>query len=247
MTDQLPEVRADRAVAAVTPMAILAQAVSEGKIDAESLKVIAELAWRDQDRNARNAFNSALATFQTECPPIRKTKDGPSLAKDGSGRPSYRYAPLDEIAKIVRPLLLKRGLTFTWDSTTDGQTITVTCVLSHVDGHERRSSFACPTDSPSPRMTGQQKHGGGLSFAQRRSLVSVLGLTTTDEDIDGADPGDEETITPEQAAELQAWAESVGADMPRFLAYLRVGSLSDLPASRVETARAALRKKGAAS
>ena len=50
-------------------------------------------------------------------------------------------------------------------------------------------------------------------------------------------------ITPDQAANLEALIEKVGADRPKFLRWLKVSSLSDLPADKYHGAVKALESK----
>jgi len=241
VTANLPTVREDRQP---TPMEILAGAVTEGKLDAGALQVIAELAWKDQDRQARREFNRRLAVVRRGLPEIKKTKAGPILAKSGSGAPAYFYAPLEEVEPAVRGPLLDEGFSYSWDTQVDGTILTATCVLVHENGHEMRSSFSCPTDSPAPQMSGQQKYGGARSYAMRKSLEQVLGLVEIGVDNDGAGlPDQVDFITQEQAVELETWATSLNVDVKGFLAWIRADSFETIPASRYERAKAALAKK----
>lgn len=52
-----------------------------------------------------------------------------------------------------------------------------------------------------------------------------------------------ESVTVEQLAELRGLMRQAGADEGRFVAYLKIGSIAELEASRFEPACAALRKK----
>lgn len=154
---------------------------------------------------------------------------------------SYTFAALDEIATTVNPILTECGLSYTWDSKVEGGTITCVCTVRHVLGHHEAATIQLPTDSASA-MSSQQKVGAALTFARRLSLTQALGLTTTDDDIDGRDTSGG-TITEEQVHALVALATQVKADMPRFLKYCGVESLDKLPANRYEAAVAVLEKK----
>jgi hypothetical protein len=50
-------------------------------------------------------------------------------------------------------------------------------------------------------------------------------------------------ITPEQVSEIQALIVSVGADVPKFLDYLKVSSVEAIPATSFNAAKAALEAK----
>jgi hypothetical protein len=107
------------------------------------------------------------------------------------------------------------------------------------------ASFTCPVDSGAV-MSKQQQHAAALTYAKRQSLVQALGLTTTDPDTDGA--GDSaEAITEDQQTELADLLQQSKADMRKFLSWLGVEKLSEIPARDYTRAKEALaRKRGKA-
>lgn len=70
----------------------------------------------------------ALSAFQGENPEITQSKKVSFKEKNSERLVEYSYAPLDEILKIVRPLLSKHGLSVTFGGNKDGQLI---CSLYH--------------------------------------------------------------------------------------------------------------------
>lgn len=225
---------------------LLALAVQQGTPVAE-LKELVALHERLSERQAQQDFADAMAVFQRECPPIKRTSTA-QFATRGGGNMGYTFAALDEIAATVNPILTRHGLSYTWDSTVTGGTITCACIVRHRSGHSVRATITLPTESPSA-MSSQQKVGSALTFARRLSLTQALGLTTTDDDTDGADAGARvDTITEEQVTTLVALAEEVGvtgARWDRFLAHLSVQAIEALPAARYADAVAALERKRA--
>jgi len=218
---------------------LLQQAIDKG-VDVEALEKLLTLHERVADRAAAQEFAGALAAFQAECPPIRKTSKAEIATRSGT-RYSYQFASLDHIAEAVNPLLSTRGLSYTWDSETTDGSLRCVCTLRHVNGHSIQSSFACPLESKAG-MSEQQKVAAALSYARRQSLTQVLGLTTTDPDTDAAST---ETITEEQVANLESLMSEVGADRARFLSYLKVDSFDKLPESHFTGAIRALEAKRA--
>mgnify|MGYP001773033731 CR=1 FL=1 len=99
-----------------------------------------------------------------------------------------------------------------------------------------------------------------LKMAKKRAQIDLT-LTATgasdvfDQDIEDlpaeyveqrvatADTTREPTITDSQAADLGALADDVGADLPKFLTYMKVKFIADIPASQYSTAVAALEAK----
>jgi hypothetical protein len=218
-----------------------------GGVDVSVIERLVALKERAQDRDARAAYFEALAAFQDECPQVSKTKEADIVSKRSGARFKYTYAPLDEIARVIRPVLRKHGLSYNFDVSATDSVLIVTCVVRHVDGHSERSSFPVPIDK-GERMSGAQANGAALTYGKRQSLVAVLGLTTTDEDTDGAknDVQSVEKITAKEAADLSSLIEEVKADRAKFLRWLRVENIADIPASEYQNAVRALEQKRSA-
>lgn len=224
--------------------ALLRHALDAGA-SVEALERLVALKERVDDRNARAAFFEALAVVQESMPEIPKKRTA-KIATRGGGSYAYRYAALEDITRTIRPVLRQHGLSYSWDVAQSDGALIVTCVLRHVDGHEERASFPVPVDNKAA-MSDAQKHGAALTYGRRQSLVAVLGLTTADDDVDGAGVGGAaDTITAEQAADLEDLIEATGVDRAKLLRWAGVSSLADLPADRYAQALKLLeRKRGA--
>ncbi len=227
------------ASAAGSATELLRLAVDKG-VPVEQLKQLVELHERMEQRQAQKEFSAAMAAFQAECPSIKKASEA-KIITTGGGNFSYTYAELDEIARTANPILAKHGLSYGWDSTLEKDTLTVVCTVRHAAGHFVTSTFTLPTESKSA-MSPQQKVGAALTFAQRKSLSSVLGLTTTDDDTDAAEV-DPAPITDDQVTVLADLAKEVKANAARFLKFMGVASLADIRSSDYQRAVAALEQK----
>ena len=243
MTDQKTD------VALVDPAqgSLLEMALEKG-VDVEKLERLIALQERAADRNARSGFLEALRSFQEECPPPPKSKTA-KIATAGGGSYSYSYATLDGIATTIRAVLHRHGLSYTWttEASDDLSVLNVVCILRHVDGHEERATFPVPVET-SAKMSAAQKTGSALTYGRRQSLVSVLGLTTAEDDVDGATgASDSESIDSAQIKDLNKLLSTSGADTKRFLAYMGVGALAEITQDDFKKAIASLNRKAEAS
>lgn len=204
----------------------------------ETIERLVALNERMEARNAAAEFNGALAEFQAACPSVQRTSSATVTTKSG-GQFTYRYAELDEIARVLRPLLQRHGLSYTWDSEMDGARIKCTCTVRHVAGHAQTATFTCPTESDA-KMSGPQAHAAALTYARRQSLVQVLGLTMTDQDTDGAS---QEKITATQAFDIEDLIRDADADRGKFLAYMQVDCVDNILARDLKKATTALQDK----
>ena len=144
---------------------------------------------RYKAERAREAFVTAMADFQSNCPTVAKTKK--VMNKDGSSV-RYQYAPLDAIVDAIKKPLSAAGLAYTWDVKNETGFMTAVCTITHALGHSQTSEFKVPIDTEG-YMTAPQKYASALTFAKRYSLCNALGISTGDEDTDATDVGKEPT------------------------------------------------------
>jgi hypothetical protein len=188
-----------------------------------------ELVALHREMNAMQAvkdFAGAMASFQAACPPIKKNSTAKIVTRGGSDY-SYAYAELDDIARVVNPILAKHGMSYGWDSQVAGNTLTCTCTVRHAAGHTVSAQCIVPVENPSA-MNPQQKVGAALTFAQRRALSSVLGLTTTDQDTDGTAYSD--PVSAQQAALINDLLAESGANVAQFLTFMNVTDVKEIQA-----------------
>ncbi len=221
-----------RAVAAVTPMDMLNRAVESGA-GLEMVEKLMSLQERWETGQARKAFDKAIASAKAKITPIQR---------NAKGHNDKRYADFAAIAKVVDPILSEHGLSYRF-RTAQGERISVTCILSHEDGHSEETTLTGPPDA-SGSKNAIQAIGSTLTYLQRYSLVQMLGLAAAADD-DGKSGADGGTITLEQVEELVALADDVGADKEAFCRYFKVDGFAHITTKDFPRAVAALNKKRA--
>lgn len=216
-----------------TELMLIMQAIDKlGGENAESaVAVIKELSLmkREQEKwNAEKEFYAQIAEFRNECPQIKKSKTA-GKTSDAGGKFGYKYADLGDVEKTVGKRLYQRGFSYYWSGrvyTEEGKLLREeTCYLLHKNGHKISSTATVPLGGDVGRMNDMQKFGSGQTYAKRYSLVAVLGLPTTDEDTDGADPT---TISESQAADLEAKIEELKANKANFLELMGAKEFSEI-------------------
>ena len=161
------------------PTRLIEMAINQNA-DIEKLERLMDLQDRWNADQARKAFNVALANFQAICPQIRKLKQGHN----------YKYAPLADIVAQVKTPLSASGLSYRFEQDHSNM-ISVTCIVSHTDGHSERTTMtAMPDGSGSKNQV--QAIGSTVQYLMRYTFIGALGITTADEDIDGRLPQQEQ-------------------------------------------------------
>ena len=215
-------------------MRMIERAVVDPGFDVNKLTALIAVQERWEANQARKAFDAAIALAKAEIKPIVKRQEVDFTSQ--KGRTNYKYEGFADIAEHVDPILGKYGLSYRHRPKQDGKMLTITCILSHRDGHSEESSLSALNDE-SGNKNGIQGIGSTATFLQRYTVKLALGLAAA-KDNDGRgysdagssdqdDPGPK-FITAKQVADLQAKIEEVGANKENFLKVLKVESLSEV-------------------
>jgi hypothetical protein len=213
----------DLAVRETTPMELIARLAGQEGFDPEKLEKLMDLQERWEDRQAKRAFNDAMAKFQADAPRISKTKKGGH---------DILYAPLDDIMATIQPALTSNGLAVRFSTEfIDRETIKATCYVSHSAGHTEASEIVVPIDSKQVANS-SQKIGSANSYAKRYALSNGLNLAFTEGDDDAY--GLYETISEDQATVIRDLLEETQSDVPAFLKYAGAAKVDDISTARYD-------------
>ena len=110
----------------------------------------------------------------------------PRFQKDSEGH-AYRYVSLPSMLAALDQPLREHGFVLRWTTwSPTAETVGVRCVLAHREGwRERAELIVKPHEVVSGRMSGAQARGAWITYAQRYTLLAVLG-TTAEVDTDAA-------------------------------------------------------------
>lgn len=169
----------------MNPEQLLTLAVNNN-LDIDKLERLMSLQKDWQADQARKAFFSSLAQFQSEVPDLRKSKKVGFDSKEG-GRVEYNYAPLADITRQIKVTCKDCGLSYRWEINDNKEEIKVTCLVTHLDGHTERTTMTANPDS-SGKKNPIQARGSAIEYLKRYTLIGALGLSTTDSDVDGYQP-----------------------------------------------------------
>ena len=210
-------------------------ALLDPSISPERLEKMMDLKDRWDNRQASMEFSAAMAGFQGDCPVIKKTKKVKFTS--GSGKTTeYNYSPIDEIAEIIRPILKKHGLSYSFNIETkeSGLAVIVT-TIRHSSGHSEQTRYEFNDMHDDMRMNLSQRRKSAVTFAKRAALENALGIVTAEED-DDARRAVDRAITPAQIDEIDSLLAMTITNKSQFLAVMKVEKVEHL--SEFEAARA---------
>lgn len=154
----------------------------DAKSGVEVLQALQQMRREMKAEQAKEEFDRAFAAFQSECPPIVKSK-GVSI----SGATAYKYAPFEDIVAVIKPLLQKHGFSYTLDTdvASADRWVIAKCRINHAGGHSTESVAKFPLGDGNKLMSNTQVYAAALTFASRRVLCNAFGLVVAGEDSDG--------------------------------------------------------------
>ena len=161
---------------------------------------------------AREAFIRDMARFQAECPVIRKDKHVKFNLKAG-GSVDYWYAPMDSIIEQVHALIGQNGFSYSFKTEEVAGGLKAICIVQHREGHSDTGDFTA-TNGGTSMMSASQVTSSTETFAKRKAFCNAFGITTGDEDNDGAKSKEEDVnekkATVEQHAEIDQLIAKAG-------------------------------------
>lgn len=198
--------------------------IQQGEITTQHTEVLGkmmDLFERDEKRRAEKEFNVAFVAFQQALPRINVTK----AVTKGNGQVLYRFAPLEDIEEIVKPIALANGFTYSF---TEGEQqpdrITKVFTIFHVGGHSKSNAFTVRRSAP-PNTTDSQADGSTHSYAKRGAFCDGWGIVV-DHDDDARMIG--KPIGKALAEDLQARVKATNSDEVAFLKYAGVKCWDDM-------------------
>lgn len=235
---------------AASILQIITSAARDPTVNVDKIERLTALYRQMRADEAKAIFVEQLMAVQSAIPPIEK-RGLITIHEKGKPRTdanliqSTPYALWDDINEIIKPILRDHDFTLSFRTgiATDGK-ITVTGVLSHTAGHEEQTTITLPHDS-SGSKNAVQAVGSSTSYGKRYVASALLNLTFLDED-DDAEAGGTAHLTAEQITELQSLIVNAGADLPRFLKFMKVERLDDIPADQFAAAKHAIEQKARA-
>lgn len=220
------------------------QMLAASNLDAEQMKVMQDMFYKHEDREARKAFERAIMEFKKNPPKIVKDLIVDFTNQKGH-RTYYKHAGLAQVNEKINAALSQHGLATRWRTKIDGSNVHVTCVLSHEMGHQEETSlFASPDTSGG--KNGIQAIGSTTTYLQRYTLLAAVGLAPDIEDNDAnTNPDRVSAIDEKQLADLEKMIKETASDEVALCKFANVSELSELTKESYRQVMDLLRKKKA--
>jgi len=186
---------------------VIADAATDPRVDVEKMERLLAMQQTIMKDQREQAFMAAMAHLTPKLPEIGKH------GKSHHGK----YARLEDIDRVIRPLLGEEGLSLSFDSLMAEGKVRVICKLSHSAGHSESKQVDLPIDNSGAKNP-TQAIGSTVAYGRRILTKMFFNLIEGGEDTDGNDPT---LITQEQAAKIISLIAEVKASKVKFLDHMK--------------------------
>ncbi|KWT04042.1 ERF family protein [Pseudomonas savastanoi] len=177
-------------------MAVISRAAADPTCDIEKMERLLAMHERMQAKTAEQAFNAAMAQMQCEIPTVFE-----AAVNLHTGN---AYATLDDISRIVKPIMQRHGFAITFKVENLEKTIAVTGILMHRDGHREQTTMTLPADIGKGRND-VQAVGSSTTYGKRYVMSALLNITTgetRDDDAQSSDGSDTDDMRAQAVADI---------------------------------------------
>ncbi len=173
-------------------LSVIMKVAADPQCDMEKMERLLQMHERMQAHQAQVQFSADLAAMQC---------DIPSIAERGKGHGSIRYATLEDINDVVKPIMQRFGFAMSFKVEHHQGGINVTGILMHKAGHREETTILLPSDT-SGSKNAVQAVASSVSYGKRYVMCAMLNITTRGEDDDGNAAAPVKTVTAAQASQL---------------------------------------------
>jgi hypothetical protein len=210
-------------------LALIEKVALDPRADAAKLERMIAMYERLNAKEAELAYSAAKGRILKKLAGIKIVKNRPALYEVEKGKPqkgsyaAFKYAPLEEIDKHLRPLLAEEDMDLSYsDEPREGGGILIRGRLKHLpSGHYEDSFMPAPPD-PTGGKSDVQAVGSTNSFLRRYIACNIFNIVVVGDDDDGTGG----TIDEAQTKAMLELIKKAKAG-PKFLKYMKAQSIEE--------------------
>jgi hypothetical protein len=208
--------------------------------DPRIIRELWDIAKEVREFDAKQAFFAAMKACQDEIKPVLRSSEN---KQTGS-----KYAKLEHIDKLIKPIYQRHGFSLMWSSPMIDQPaqqpgsvsgkVMVSCTVVHTGGYSMPFTLPGPLDIAGLKGTQNKTEmwalGSSLSYLKRYLKCFIFDIVLTDEDDDGQ--GTAERVSDEQLEVIEKFIDQckmTTEDRKRFEEFMGVKMTADILARDV--------------
>jgi hypothetical protein len=224
-------------------LALIERVALDPRADVEKLDRMMAMYERLKAKEAEFEYNAAKGRILKKLVGIKIVKTKSALQEMEKGKPqngvyqTFKYAPLEEIDKHLRPLLAEENMDLSYsDEPREGGGIRIRGRLKHLpSGHYEDSFMSAPLDTTGGKSE-VQAAGSTNSFLRRYVACNIFNIVVVGDDDDGAMG----TIDEDQTKTILDLIKTAKVG-PQFLKYMKARSVEEAGSLEAAVATIAVR------
>jgi hypothetical protein len=210
-------------------LALIERLALDPRAAVEKLERMMAMYERLKAKEAELAYNAAKGRILKKLAGIKIVKNRPARYEVEKGKPqkgtyeAFKYAPLEEIDKHLRPLLTEEDMDLSYsDEPLEGGSILIRGRLKHLPGGHYEDSFMPAPLETTGSKSEVQAVGSTNSFLRRYVACNIFNIVVVGDDDDGTGGTIDETQT-KTILDLIKKAKAG----PKFLKYMKAQSIQE--------------------
>ena len=217
-------------------ISVIAEVAKDKDADISKMERLLEVQIKMMDRQAEIDFNQAFHALRSELPVIEQK----GAIENKARMITSRYSRYEDLHAQINPLLHKHGFTFSHNTEPHNNMMVIISTLSHIGGHNKSYKFVTPMDSSNALKSPMQAARSTSSFGKRTNLINALDITEATSE---SEVFNNQTISVDQAQELEEMVKNSGSDREKFLQYCGVENMLDVTLQKYAQAKNQLTAK----
>lgn len=161
------------------PLVGAAMARGAEHIDPATLRDLLAVQREWEAGEARKAYTRALAALKRDLPTVIAKDATVDFTGRNGQRTHYTHASLAGVMEAITEPLTRHGFSLSWEPATGERGVSVTCRLTHAEGHSETATLEAPPDT-SGNKSPAQSIASTITLLQRYSALALLGIATAD-------------------------------------------------------------------
>lgn len=154
-------------------------AMRGGALDPATLRDLLTVQREWESGEAKKAYTRAMVALKRDLPAVlARDREVDFTGKSGQ-RTHYRHTSLAAAMDAVTGPLTAHGFSVSWSPSTTDCAVSVSCRLTHSEGHSETCALSAPPDAGGLKSA-PQAIASTVTLLQRYTLLSLLGIATAD-------------------------------------------------------------------
>lgn len=166
---------------AMSPVVAMGMRMLEKSPSPETLRELLKVQREWEENEARKAYAVALVGLKRDLPAVITKDKTVSFETRGGSATTYQQVTLAHVLDEVTEALTQHGFALSWSSTTREGRVFVTCKLMHSAGHCVETTLDAQPEQGGGKNA-VQAIGSTITYLERYSALSLLGIATRDQD-----------------------------------------------------------------